>query len=209
MTGEELKTALKRYGFDESDPLLTWLNAAYHEILSEDDWLFLETVAELPLLVGASAFAELPTDFFQLKTVSEVTSGEQTVYLKYIENRRFYREFWDNLAGASRPLYYTLVGLDGLELFPKTDKERLYRVAYERDASSLTTSTSPIFPERFHYGVVLRAAAIALMAESEEDRASVVQDEYDIVIGKMRLKYARKEQGEPAQVEDVMGYNHG
>lgn len=199
----ELQTALKRYGFDDNDPLTTWINAAVHMIENEEDWDWLEAATTLSVPASTSTLT-LPSDFF--KPVQLVDTTNQAA-LRYWDVRNFSRNIADQTQ-TGQPEVYTVIGTNTIQLYPVPDASLSLKLIYERQISDMVNGTdlpTPM-PARYHYAIVHGAAYIALQAENEEDRSTVAKAEFDSMIDKMRLATSRKDRSFPDQVQDVQGY---
>jgi hypothetical protein len=205
----EMKTALKRYGFDDGDPLATWLNAALHEFESAADWTWLE---EGPLALQIAAgdnFITLPGDAFKIITLRDV---DHTRKLKYWNRHKFTRNIQDQTEQGQIEVY-TLIDTMTLQFWRvpvlATNLEVVYQslcpdMAADDDVPG--TALTP-FPTFCHYPIVMRAASIALQAENEEDRAKNAQAEYERGLLICLGKDGERELDEPEAVEDTQGYS--
>lgn len=210
------KTALKAYGFDDNDPLLTWLEASKQLVEAADDWPFLRKqvtiaiTANLAGLSGASA-PVLPVDFFKAYSVRDATDQRK---LDYVDALAFDRDI-DNPATAGLPSIYTLISLGSgaapqvqLRWWPVSAVPWSLLLTYQAtlvDISGLGDGVSMPGPSEFHYIMVQGAAAIALQADNEEDRAETAQTQFNEGLGRLRRKYFSNID-EPVTVQDVMGY---
>jgi hypothetical protein len=201
----DLKEALARYGFDSSDPLTTWLNAALHEFEDAMPTNLFEKEATLTLDPGEFS-VPLPGDFFQIISFQL----DNRPPLQYTELREFQRTY-DDLTVTGVPTQYTLVGLDTFRVYPVPDEEETVRLVYVRQASELSDSVPtgvPDIPTRYHYALVQGAAATGLQAENEEDRSQTARGEFDSAIGRAISRLSNKQKHEPDQVQDTAGYTY-
>jgi len=203
-----LETALRRYGFDDEDPLLVWLNAAMHEIESRADWVFKQRTNIVNMGSGTNSIA-LPADFGRPITVADITdesaAGGTRVPLEYWDPRKWDREI-DNEQTSGKPSIYTRVN-DQLLVWAVPDADRVISLFYERSLEDLANPTDePDFPDAFHYTIVRGAAMLALQAESEEDRATVAQNEFEGMLGKLVETWSSAQIGETQTVQDVIHY---
>lgn len=213
MTLDELKTALKRYGFDDSDPLETWLNAAKDDLVESANWPWLMVRSTIVVAAGIGSFS-LPSDGLR-----PVSIRNQTVGLAKLEMwpvTRWEREI-DDFTAQGTPMYYTIFNVGGsnpsgtpvaVEVWPIPDVTTTFRLVYEAAISDLVNPTDePFLPRNLHYGIVQRAASIALQAENEEDRAQTAQGEFEATLNRALTKGSSLTLDEPQAVVDVMGYN--
>lgn len=201
-----LQTALKRFGFDDTDPLTTWLNAAMHEVVEEWNWPWLNTRSSVVLASGAIDLT-LPADFFRVISLRVDAAGKDK--LAEWELSRFEREIEDFTATGT-PILFTTVGQADIRVFPTPTESTTLRLVYQRKISDMVngvdTPGAGIIPEDLHYPIVQKAAAIALQAENEEDRAVAALQSYSDTIDKKKRKYSDTALGEPRAVVDVMDY---
>jgi hypothetical protein len=196
----ELETALKRYGFDDEDPLSTWLNAAKNEIVDEHDWPFLisRTTVVLPALTNT-----LPslTNFFKVISIRDQETGRPK--LEYYEPTRYEREI-DDFAVSGIPRIYTTFDGSSIEAWPRPDVDRSLRVVFHTLVPDMSGPDDvPGLPLGLHYAIVQRAASIALQAENEEERAQTAQSEYATALDRAIRKYTATTDDEPRQVVET------
>jgi len=205
MTRGTAKTLLKRYGFDDSDPLLNWLDEGQDLFEAEHDWPFLQMLATDPVAMGQNS-VDLPPDFFKVYSLHDMTNRTK---LKQMDLSQFERTIW-NPADTGKPQIYTVVNINQLVLWPVADSDFTMRIVYQKsltDVSQLTDDATNLDgPANTHYTVVLGAAFVGLMAENEEDRAAVAKAQFDAAVAHRWQKYSDTDLDEPKQVQDVMGY---
>lgn len=214
-TLSQLRTLLSRYGFDESDPLDLWINAALTQIVDEDDfgWTFLEDVYNFTLPAFTYTGVELDVDIVKPKALRDITHEQDPItnhnrggfplaYKSYGE--------WNlirNMRSTGRPYLFTLEGefpKQRLHLWPVTTEDRDYRLLYIKKIPQLVNpSDVPAIPESFHYPIVTLAASIALMAENEEDRAGTALAQYEQSLERLRAKYGSRQFSDFEQVVQV------
>lgn len=204
----EMETLLKRYGFDERDPLLAWLNAAMHEIEDDFDWPWLESNAEtIKVAVGINSLA-LPATALKVIGIRDVTNLAK---LEYWDRRKFMREISEP-AERGQPQCYTLLNTNEVQLWPVPEQEFTYEVIFQGRTTDLANPTDEpttqgnVWPVNAHFIIVERAAAIALQAENEEERAKSAMEQFEKSLERLRRKFGERELDEPTAVEDVMGY---
>jgi hypothetical protein len=205
----DLRQALKRYGFDDSDPLDTWINAALHQIESRADWRFLQMTASGIAITTGQNVVTAPSDFlrpYKLRDTTEETGSGGVGYdLEYWNPSRFDREV-ENEHYLGKPEVFT-VWNNNILIWPVADTSRTFSLYYQRFLADLVNETDePAIPLKFHYNIVLGAAYIALQAENEEDRAETAQGQFESNMADMVASYDSAQIGEPEQVEDVMDY---
>jgi len=211
LTLSQLKQGLKRYGFDDSDPLDLWINAALREFENASTWPFLETKAPLMTLAAGDNSVPVPSDFAKVITLRDTnpTSPNAQTYFEYWDRRRFDRDI-PNPALTGKPYVYTLINLNEIQVWPVPDTELTLELVYYRTVLDLVQSDDvPAIPERWHYTIIRGAAYLALQAENEEERAQTAMAQFNQDIDRAVTYYANRELGEPDQVEDVMNYMGG
>lgn len=203
----ELKTALKRFGFDDSDPLALWINAAMHDLESETDWPWLEGLDEIAISAGESDIT-VPSDFFKVIYLRDATNKKPW---DYYDMRRFEREIVDPTT-TGKPYIFTVMGFETINFYPVADSALTARLLYLKDLGDMTddahTPGTGIVPLKLHYAIVLKAASMALAAENEEERAQYALNEYGATIAAVMRSYDLKQLGEPEAVEDTQGYGY-
>ena len=213
MKVSDLKKALKRYGFDDNDPLLIWLNAAYHEIENAfQRWSFLEATE-----VGGVSLGGLPDGRFTIggnvrrlvkvrDTTNEGENQSGGVDLEFWDRRKLQRDL-SNLRSRGRPEIFTIIGSSTIQVYPVPEEERTIETSYIAALSDLVNDADePDIPEANHYTIVRGAAYIGLQAENEEERAASAQGQFEADLSKMIDSDQIRQVGEPPAVVDVMDY---
>jgi len=199
----DLETAVKRYGFDDSDPISTWVNAAMFDVAAATDWPWLEELLSPIALASGSQLISLPSDLAKIISLRDITN---LVKIDYMNRRAFERDIQDP-ASTGQPQYYTLVGSNNIQIYPTSDGNYNVALYYQREIASLVNPTDvPDMPERTHYAIVLGAVRYALIAESEEERAQAAETTYNDALGRLMTFYGMRELDDPAQVQDTAGY---
>lgn len=196
------RIALKRYGFDSSDPIDVWLNAAYQDFQSDHAWPWARLITTVATTPGVSTLS-LPSNFSRVFTVRDTAKKDK---LTYFDLWRFEREISD-MDEVGNPIIYTVHAPNVISVWPVPASAVNLRVVYEKSFAELSdVNPTPDMPVRFHYIPIFRAAAIALMAENEEDRSQTAIAEYNAAVEKANSLYAHTELGDEEAVEDVQGY---
>lgn len=168
MLVSEIKTALKFLAnVADTDPLLTWINAAYHEFERAYSWSFLDTLTSVSV-VALDDTPTLPVDFLKLKSIK---IADQLGYLQYIGFRRLQQEK-DPMA-VGEPSHYSFIGNTNLYLWPVPDKNYTLKLIYRKFLTDLAADgDTPGIPAMYHYSLVKGAAGYGLGAEGEEERVN-------------------------------------
>jgi len=209
----EIKTALKRYGFNDKDPLLEWINAAYHEIESaHTKWSFLEESE-----VGTISPGEDPDGRFNVSggvkrfikvrdITDEATGGGDGVDLEFWDRRKLQREI-PNLRAVGKPEIFSILGASTIQVYPVPSDEREIESTYIQELPDLVDDEDePLIPVANHYTIVRGAAYIGLQAENEEERAASAQAQFESDLQKMIDGDLARQLGAPSSVEDVEEY---
>lgn len=208
MKVEEIKTALKRYGFDDSDPLLLWINSAYHEIENAyAHWSWLETEEVVETEAGEFNTVGLINRIIKVRDITnEAVGGGEGRDLEYIDRRELMREY-PNLLTKGTPELFTIIGSNKIQVVSVPQTKRKFRVTYIKELPDLALDTDiPLVPVKNHYTIVRGAAYVALQAENEEERAASAQGQFESDLDKMISNDQRRQIGEPDTVMDVQEY---
>lgn len=198
------KEYLKRYGFDDDDPLLVWLNAGKNEVEEAYDWPFLQIRTTVSASAGDDELT-LPSDAFKVQSVRIANTTQK---LTYMDVEGFEREIGDATT-TGQPWIYTVVGTKQILLNTILDVATDFRVIYQEELDDIETlaDTDPLpGPSRIHFACVMGAAYLALQAENEEERATTAQNQFDGKVRQLWGKFNSQELDEPQAVVDVMGY---
>lgn len=198
-----LKTALKTYGFADSDPLETWINAAMHALEDESNWPFLQKLGSTLTVAGVDTVS-LPSDIAKLHTLRITTESDALIYVP----RATWEDGVDDPTETGVPSHYTLIGMKSALLYRVPDAVYTLRSTYKAREPDLTGANSPVLiPAAHHYTIVYKAAAIALGAEGDSSsEANEAKDSYVEDVGRMMTLYSTQQSSEVDQVRDVMGY---
>jgi len=157
MTGEEMVSRMQAEGFDylTTGQCIEFLNDAYLlDICDIQDWPFLE----------ASTSGTAPLTISDLRSIESVSSTTQEVKLRPMDRRNITDRSY-NLEEAGTPRYYYLSGETQVKVFPvATDT---ISVRYYKNPTKLSTSSTPLLPERFHSVIV--DGAVARAYENSDD----------------------------------------
>lgn len=211
MLVSELKIGLKRFGFSDSDPLLVWLNAAYHHIEEAyDKWSFLETTEFVAVTqaLNPDGQVDLAGKIQRMIKVKDLTDAVSRgeVDLDFWDRRKFTREIW-NQKEQGPPTRYTILNSNIVQVHPVPPPSRNLEVFYIKALADLVgEGEEPQLPVKNHYLIVEKAAAIALQAESEEDRAANAEAIAVNGIEKMIEADMARQVGQAGSTEDVMAY---
>lgn len=206
----QAKAALSRYGFNNSDPLNSWLEAAKEEFLAAYDWPFLQVIVDPVSLAANTNTITLPTDFSKVQSLrykgDPTTSISPGRKLKYEDAVGFERDV-DNPDAPGMPYcYVTYAG--AVRVYPVPTQLISLRLMYQKDLAdinSLADAADMPGPIAIHYIVVIGAAYIGLQAESEEDRSSTAQAMFEAGISRT-VRRLKSRIDESEQVVNVMGY---
>jgi hypothetical protein len=208
MLFQEMQTALMRYGFNDTDPINLWINAAMHEIEGAFDWPWLyEGPVSLVVTAGTNSVT-LPTDFVKIHSLKDL---DHLAKIKFWNRHKFTRLIQDETDTGLIELY-TLVGTNQIQFWrvPVTDTNIM--LIYQGSTPDLVNPTdvpttgSQQWPVMLHYPIVQRSASIALQAENEEDRAKTAQSEFETALMRCMGKYSEDQLDDADTVEDVQGY---
>lgn len=208
MKVSQLKTLVKRYGFDDEDPILEWINAAYHEIENAyEEWSWLEGEEVKESVSGEFTLAASIKRMIKLRDItSELSTGGEGTDLTFMDRRAFMRQL-PNLLVTGEPYTYTIIGSSKLQVYPVPTAQRKYRATYIKALPDLATDEDePLIPVSDHYTIVRGAAYLALEAENEEERAATAQAQFESALEKMITNDSIRQIGEPGEVQDVMEY---
>jgi hypothetical protein len=199
----EIKTALKRYGFDDTDPLTLWINAAMHEFEDAYPWPWLEREVFLALLVGEREVL-VPSDFYKLISLKWKERDSRPVYLGIDE---FEEAITDRTITGPLPSVFTMVGMERILVWPTASENLDIEFIYRKELPDLVDDDDiPGIPTRHHYGLVAGAASYALQAENEEERSQTAQGLWQAVIDRAIARYGTRQEQGTDSVRDEAGY---
>lgn len=199
----DLKTALKYFGFSDTDPLATWLNAALHEFEDAYPWPFLEAETSVAVVAGTNTLV-LPSNFYKLMSLKIDGYGTRPEYM----DLGFFEDEIEDRTVTGLPTVFTLVGTDSIRLYPTADTAYTFRIVYRKAVPDLAADIDvPAIPTRHHYTLVKGAAMVGLQAENEEIRARDAQTNFDGDILRAISRWSNKQEHQPDTVRDTAGYN--
>lgn len=208
----EAKTLLKAYGFDDTDPLLTMLEAGKSVMEQADDWPFLikgPTIIAMGIGVVGVSGGTLPADIFKIMSIRDNTQG---IKLKEIDPLAFDRDI-ETTTTPGLPQVYSVFASTvapgiAISIWPASTQAWSLQLRYQAtmvDITGLADGVSLPGPTQGHLAIVQGAAYIALQIDNEEDRAQTAQDQFDKSVGRLRRKYFSSVE-ESETVQNVMGY---
>lgn len=204
MNHDELQEAVKRFGFDDSDPLTTWINAAIHDLEDASNWTFLENIFTTSTNATVDTL-DVPSDLW---TIHSIKILGQTEKLRYLSRNSWEDQILDDTT-PGLPTHYTMVGLDTVLLWPVPDAIYSVRIFYRILVPELVgpNDVPSAFPNKLHFAIVQRAAAIGLGAENNEDRASSAQNQYEATVAAAATTASGDHQTSSfGQVQDAQEY---
>lgn len=211
MTLGTMKTALKRYGFDDSDPLTDWLNFGMHETVDFFPWSFLYGFStSITVDTTTGLIEDLPADFGKVSYITDVGNSSNRAKLQEKDPLWFEENVANPLSSASNPEIYVPYTDTQIGVYPIPSGTQSYRMRYIKTVADMDDDAdvpgAGTIPTGFHYLIVMRAAVEGLQAENEEDRAVVKFNEWEASLGRKIPKYNKATRDKPNQVRDVMDY---
>lgn len=175
MTGQDYITELQARGFDYITPtsrLLRWVNFAYHRINGGQAWRFLRkrTVVTTPATIS---------DLRAVLQAADAKSGYPVTF----EDIRTIRERGLVLVSGS-PTSWFLDENGDFAVWPENSTREI-DVLYIRSVPDIDESTSPVWPDRFHYTLVEGGAYYAYRDSDNFEAAAECAAEVDRGVAEM------------------------
>jgi hypothetical protein len=166
----ELETAVKRYGFDDTDPLYTWIIASIHEFERYTRWPFLRATAFVSTVASTQALTVVGTGFGR---VNSIRFRDESIVLTPTSPEVFEEEL-DDPELIGKPSRWVIKSDTQVDLYPIPDDVYALRVNYSKKITEPVDNPTSVIdvPTTFHYNLVQLAAAIGHDADNNEDRAS-------------------------------------
>lgn len=204
----EMETALMRYGFDTSDPLLTWLNWGMYEVTKEREWRFLEQIDNSVLLAGNPAMSWIISPITIKKILSIKIIG-QADPLRFVGPAQWHREVSDPTSTGTPQIYkvvHTTTDRVFTTVWPTPTMGYTTEMVYKvKEIDLVNPGDSPVYiPSELHSAIVVRAAAFGMEAEDEQDRATGLMNTFASLIANAISD--DDDTAGPSFVEDVMNY---
>lgn len=197
-----LQTAVKTFGFADSDPLTDWINTALHTFEDAFDWPFLEAETTINTVVGTNTLV-LPADFYQLQSLKINLQAGRPDYMEPVE----FEDHVTDRTVRGMPSVFTLIGMDKVLLWPTPDAIYSCRFLYRKFIPDLVNGVDvPAIPLRHHYSLVHGAVSIGLQPEGESKRATDAQTQFDSDVQRAISRYRQKQTHTAQQVVDSQGY---
>lgn len=202
----DLKSALKRYGFDDNDPLSVWINAGLQEFMQEEDFPFLRKLIGINVDAYSGTFNpffELPDDYRKMKSVYDHTDN---VLLDFFSTQEYARTPEQQGTPNNYTIYDELSPVRAY-LWPFSPTDIQLEITYHINVAKLVADDDvPNIPSAYHYTIVYAAARIALMAENEEDRAATAATEFQKGVARAMKHSNDPQSGTLLQISDTQGY---
>jgi hypothetical protein len=181
-----------------------------HEVEDDFDWPWLEGPSSLVPVAAGQSTIPLPAESIKVISIKDETNIFKLIRYDWHKFERDIREPEEK----GLPELYVLTGTEAVQIWRVLERETNFRVRTQlktADLSVLTDkpkTTYAEWPPSAQYPIVQRAAAIALEAENEEERAKEIQKNWMETMMKLKLRFGRADMDEPLQVEDVQGYGN-
>jgi hypothetical protein len=174
---EALVTSLKAQGFDYLTTVecIQLLNDAYLlDICEDEDWSFLEDVAEGPA----------PLEISDLRTIEYVTNVTRPGKLDPLLKARITDDWSSDLTQTGTPsLYYVTKGTT-VNVFPVASDE--IAVRYWKVPEELSGSSTPLLPTRHHSLIVDAARARGYENSDDYELAAAAATRFESRLEKMK-----------------------
>ncbi len=177
MNTEALVASLKAQGFDylSTTECIQFLNDAYLlDICEDEDWPFLEGVAEGPA----------PLEIADLRAIEYVTNTAQVTKLDPLLRARITDDLNPDLTQEGTPsLYYVTKGTT-VNVFPVSTDE--IAVRYWKVPEELSGSVTPLLPTRYHSLIVDGARARGYENSDDWELAGAAASRFESRLEKMK-----------------------
>lgn len=202
----QIKTSLKKFGFDDTDPLLDWINEANAQFVEAFDWPWLKQEVT-GTLDGGDVLVTIPPASTVPDSMSIIVpsgTDDVSVPLTYLP----FTEYRDVCISSVRgfPKFWTKISDTDYRITPPSSVLYGYVISYTAIAETFTAdANTPLIPSRYHYALVRGAAAIGLDTENQEERASTQQERFQEIIDRAMAKYITEHRGRFGRIRDVRG----
>ena len=204
MLVSEMLVEMQDHGFGDLSTvrLLSFLNDAYFDFCTRDNWDFLEAES-IVNTVAATATLTTPADLGAIIGITDLTNDRPLRWERRDTMYKQYTNTVDNTSGGQPILFYFHAG--AIRLWPIPDGVYQQSIYYLKYPAALTSApdTSPIFPAAHHRLVVIGALAKAYLMEDDSDLAAIFNAEFDKRIDLARSDLLIKQFDQPDRVIDV------
>lgn len=202
MNVSDMMAELNDFGFSDitSSRMLSFINDAYWDVCSRENWPFLEKVA-VPT-VDVSGAITAPTDISKVQRFVDTGLGTR---LEPVREDAWALWHANELTKTGNPNSYFFVG-EQLFVYPISTSNTLM-LSYVSFPPPLTISpdSAPVLPLRHHKVVVWGALVQAYFLEDDADNASFADQQFEARIDKMRNDLWGQQTDRPDTIEDVDG----
>lgn len=202
MNVSDMISELNDFGFSDisSTRMLSFLNDAYWDVCSRENWPFLEKSSAAT--VDATGLVTAPTDIGKVQRFVDNGLGTR---LEPVREDAFTQWNANQLTKTGNPDRYFFIG-DQLYVFPISTTNGL-TIRYVSVPAALTISpdSAPILPLRHHRVVLLGALVPCFFLEDDADNASVASNMFEKKINDMRNDLWLHQTDRPDTIEDVEG----
>jgi hypothetical protein len=197
----QIKTSVKRFGFEDTDPLLDWINEANAQFVEAFDWPWLKKTLFGFLTPGTNTLPILPP--LSAMPISVVIGvNNSSVPLSYKSFTEFATTTLFTDLGV--PRFWTKMSDTQFFVAPIPDQDYGYTMYYTAAAETFTADTDiPLIPLRYHFALVRGAAAIGLDTENQEDRAATQQQRFQDIIDRALTYYSSEQRGSLGRIRNV------
>lgn len=204
MNVSDMISELNDFGFSDitSSRMLAFINDAYWDVCSRENWPFLEKTATVT--TDATGKVTSPTDIGKVQRFVDTALGTR---LEPVREDAFTQYNANQLTLTGNPDRYFFIG-SNLYVYPiSTTNSLTIRYVSVPPALTISPDSAPILPLRHHRVVLLGALVSAYFLEDDADNASVADSMYESRIEKMRNDLWLQQTDRPDTIEDVDGHD--
>lgn len=204
MNVSDMISELNDFGFSDitSSRMLGFINDAYWDVCSRENWPFLEKSAALT--VDTTGKVTSPTDIGKVQRLVDTGLGTR---LEPVREDAFTMWNANQLTQTGNPDRYFFIG-DQLYVYPiSTANSLTLRYVSVPAALTISPDSAPILPLRHHRVVLLGALVPCYFLEDDADNAGVADQMYEARIERMRNDLWMHQTDRPDTIEDVDGHD--
>lgn len=192
----ELKAELQARGFDyiPEARLGRWINRGYQRLCEENQWPFLRA--------STTGTADTPIEVSDLRQIIEVIDTDNGRAISG-EDERAIRRIDPNLTRYGNPEAWFLTNNE-ITVWPAEGSSASILVQYLKVPATLVSSTdTPIVPDRYHNLIVDAAVILALRDDEEWEQAAALKSQYDEEVNIMAANLLHRNYQNPAYVQST------
>lgn len=182
-----------RFRGDQRDRVKLWINSAYADIWTMEEWTFRFAEDQVTVTTSSTAVTDLPTDLGAVMGMWN-SEGDRISYITPGE----WSDLYYGETSTGKPEFYTINPAGTLVVGPiSNETDTGYKIRYEKLRVDLDGPQDvPLLPSSSHFVLVHAACEIGLAMENDYPTADIQRGMKEDKLAGMRSQYLEVQRGE-------------